>query len=111
MSLPWGGPEREDVERQIEELDAAEFKKLPNQRHALRMESLYVGLSEDRKSWVRPLEMRGEEAHVQVEHAVADFNCLVVNLGSVAAEDPFSRAYKAWADGPRIMPMNIPRLG
>jgi AbiV family abortive infection protein len=111
FDLPWGSPEREKANKELHEVTQRMAQELPKQRHVLRMDALYVGLSEDGSSWVRPQETTAEEARHEVEHAICDYNVAQSRLDDgVDKEQAFLAAFRAWAERPKVEPVVAPRL-
>ena len=112
FDLPLGSPERQQADKELHELTQAMAEDLPKQRHTLRMDALYVGLSEDGSNWARPQEVTAEDARHEVEHAICDYNVAQSRLqDGVDKEQAFLAALRAWAERPKIEPVVSPRPG
>jgi AbiV family abortive infection protein len=114
MRLDLRSPERRKVDEELQQITAKLAKALPRQRHDIRMAKLYVGLSKDGSTWVRPSEPTADEVRPEVEDAIANFNTVVLRLqdGPDKQDWTFPAAFRGWADRPQILPIDrLPRLG
>jgi AbiV family abortive infection protein len=112
FDLPLNSPDRQKVDQELEKITKAIAKKLPKRRHDLRLDALYVNLSEDESRWVRPREtMDTFEARLEVEHAIGDYNTLQFNLQEgLIKQSAFLAYFRGWPDRPALSPVDIPRL-
>lgn len=108
-SLTVGSPEWKQARRELEEMTREQAEAYPKQRHALRINALYVDLSDDQSRWIRPIAIERDVAYGEVGHAVGDFNNLLSRFDLKLEEHlPFMAAYRAWVGRPHIAPVDAP---
>ena len=71
--LPSSGPARK-LRESIHKIDRQKTKRLPGERHAARMRSMYVDLDDASQAWLRPSSITEVEARTEVQHAVNDYS-------------------------------------
>ena len=74
MENPPASKAWQDAEKQLETITETVVKRMPDDRHQLRMRTIYVDVKES-GSWQRPCTMSREEAHHKITDAVNDYAC------------------------------------
>jgi AbiV family abortive infection protein len=110
--LPSGGAARK-IRESIEKIDKLKAKRLPDERHAARMRSLYVDLDEAGSDWLRPSSITEAEARTTVQDAVNDYSVQRDRLttpGILAAANPgLRRRSSPGATGPPSRGCDTPK--
>ena len=110
--LPSSGPARK-IREAIEKIDKLKVKRLPDERHAARMRSLYVDLNEAGSDWSRPSLIGEAEARTTVLDAVNDYSVQRDRLttpGILAAVDPpLAMAFETWGGQPDLPEVRWPK--
>jgi AbiV family abortive infection protein len=110
--LPSGGAARK-IRESIEKIDKLKAKRLPDERHATRMRSLYVDLNEAGSDWVRPSSITEAEARTTVQDAVNDYSVQRDRLttpGILAAVDPsLAKAFESQGNRPALPGVRRPQ--
>jgi AbiV family abortive infection protein len=103
--LPSSGVARK-IRKAIADIDAQKLKRLPDDRHAARMRSLYVDLKEGGLVWSRPSSIEQTEASTTVVDAMNDYSTerdRLTTPGILAVTKPdLARAFEAWVDRPSL---------
>ena len=101
--LPSSGAARK-IRESIGEIDRLKAKRLPDERHAARMRSLYVDLNEAGLDWLTPSSITEAEARTTVDDAANDYSVQRDRLttpGILAAVDShLAKALESWDDRP-----------
>jgi AbiV family abortive infection protein len=100
-------PEALEAQNVIDAAMKAQARRLPQQRHSMRMESFYVDIT-DSGDWERPTQIGPEEAHDPVQDAVNDYSVLVGNLKVAGWAPDMEKSKAAMSDPPKLLPPRWP---
>jgi AbiV family abortive infection protein len=102
------------IREQIAKIDRLRARRLPEERHAARMRSIYVDLDQSGGAWLRPSSITEAEARTTIEDAVNDYSVQRDRLttpGILAAVDPdLAHAFGGWADRPELPAVRRPHV-
>lgn len=103
MSVRPGDPDYWSARQLIEDAVRAKRKRLPNDRHEMRMRSLYVEPNDD--GWNRPSDQEqvtARDAICEAANAYSMSRQRVVGYGDDSDEE-FVNAMDAWAECPKLL--------
>jgi AbiV family abortive infection protein len=107
MTAEHGSPEREAATRQIEEISRRKLRRLPEDRHKLRMAALYVD-AVSTNEWSRPSTKASQQsAYEFIRDAVNDYatpyHQRYSDLQFIAQDNPqWLRFLQEWPDRPKL---------
>jgi len=90
--------------------DASQRKKnrTPDDRHRMRLRSLYVDPNDSGTSWNKPWEISCDEAKVFLEDVLNDYGMELDPFNHLDILDlkypEFAKAYRSWTDRPNLLP-------
>jgi AbiV family abortive infection protein len=94
LTSPVGSKEWHDASDQLDVVTEAKQKRLPHERHSLRMSAFYVDL-QDSGVWSRPNAINRETARRQISDVVNDYAVLRGNLQIESAEEDSAEMLQA----------------
>lgn len=98
----YGSPEGLAAQQVIDDAIKAQARRLPQQRHGIRMQSFYVDVK-DSGDWERPTNITQEEARETLQDAVNDYAVLVGNLKVAGWASGMEKAKAAMSEPPELI--------